>query len=100
MDKALQMIGMAKRAGKLRTGQLLCEKAVKSGEAKLVVIASDASDNTKKSLKNTCAYYGVDVREYSDMDSLGTFSGGGQKSAAAVTDNNFAKAVLDKMNTL
>lgn len=39
---------MAMRAGKLVTGDETVLKAVRSGKAKLVLVAGDASDNTKK----------------------------------------------------
>ena len=40
------MLGLAQRAGKVASGEFSTEKAVKSKKAFLVVVASDASDNT------------------------------------------------------
>lgn len=48
-DKALSMIGLATKAGKIASGEFAVESAVRKGKAVLVIIASDASDNTKKS---------------------------------------------------
>lgn len=47
--KALSLLGMAMRAGKLVTGDETVLKSVQQGKAKLVIAAGDASDNTKKS---------------------------------------------------
>lgn len=49
MSKALSYLGLAMRAGKIVTGDEAVLKAVRSSEAKLVVLAGDASDNTQKS---------------------------------------------------
>ena len=47
-NKALSMIGLATKAGKVASGEFCTEKEVKSGRAYLVIVADDASDNTKK----------------------------------------------------
>ena len=51
-NKALSMLSLATKAGKTVTGEFSTEKAVKEGKAYLVVVAQDASDNTKKKFKN------------------------------------------------
>ena len=45
------MLGIATKAGKTVTGEFSTEKAVKEGSAYLVVVAGDASNNTKKKFK-------------------------------------------------
>ena len=47
-SKKLRMLGLAARAGKVITGLDMCEKAVRRGKAKLIVIAEDAADSTKR----------------------------------------------------
>ena len=39
MDKALRLLGLATRAGKVVSGGFLTEKLVKSGQARLVIVA-------------------------------------------------------------
>ena len=58
-DKALAMIGLAQKAGKIVSGEFATEKAVKTGKAALVIVAGDASENTKKMFTNMCAFYGA-----------------------------------------
>jgi len=38
LNKAERLLGLATRAGKVITGAELCEKAVKSGKAKLIIL--------------------------------------------------------------
>ena len=56
-DKALSFLGLAKRAGRITIG---CDSVVSSmadGKSKMVIMAEDISNNTKKViLKNAKAY--------------------------------------------
>ena len=50
-SKALSLVSLATKAGKTASGEFCTEKEVKTGMAELVIVAEDASDNTKRSLK-------------------------------------------------
>ena len=88
-NKFLGMLGLAKRAGKVQTGEDICSKAVKSGVSKLIIVACDASDNTKKSITDSCKFYKTKFVEAGSKAELGKFTG---------SDDNFAKAILDRLN--
>ena len=51
-DKVLSYIGLSAKSGKIASGEFSTEKAVKEGKAKLVIVAEDSSDNTKKMFTN------------------------------------------------
>lgn len=87
------MLGLATKAGKTVTGEFSTEKAVKEGNARLVIVAVDASDNTKKKFRNMCDYYQVTMKEFSDKISLGNACGKEFRASLAVTDSGLAKAV-------
>ena len=93
-NRMMSLIGLATRAGKTVSGEFSTEKCVKSGQAKLVVIASDASDNTKKKFSNMCAYYQVPFFIAGDKESLGHCMGKEYRASLAVSDKNFADAIL------
>ena len=95
-DKALLMIGMARRANKVYTGSDKCTEAVRSKRAKLIIIATDASDNTRKMLINACTHYSVQYIEYGTMADLGHITSSPITATVAVIDDNFAKAILDR----
>ena len=93
-NKFLGMLGLAKRAGKVQTGEDICSKAVKSGVSKLIIVACDASDNTKKSFSNMCAYYHVPMIVFADKETLGHAIGKQFRASVAVTQDGFTKAIL------
>lgn len=98
-NKALSMIGIATKAGKTVTGEFSTEKAVKEGMACLVVVASDASDNTKKKFSNMCEYYQVTIKMFSDKNSLGNACGKEFRASLAVTDMGLANAIIKQIDS-
>ena len=60
-SKALSLISLATKAGKTVSGEFSTEKETKSGRAELVIVAEDASDNTKKKFQNMCDFYEVPI---------------------------------------
>ena len=96
-NKALSMLSLATKAGKTVTGEFSTEKAVKEGKAYLVVVAQDASDNTKKKFQNMCEYYHVTMKVFSDKVSLGNACGKEFRASLAVTDQGLAKAAVKHM---
>ncbi len=100
MDKVLGMLGLAKRAGKVQTGEFLCEKAIKGGQSHLIIIASDISVNGKKSICDACNYYDVTYIEYGTADQLGKITGGGERVVVSVNDENFKNAILSKIEKI
>ncbi|CAI6027974.1 hypothetical protein COHCIP112018_00585 [Cohnella sp. JJ-181] len=94
-DKTLSRLGLAMRAGKLVSGDETVLKSIRGGEAKLVVIARDASDNTRKKVADKCASYGVELLTgYSRYD-LGSAVGKPERVLFAVTDQGFANLVRE-----
>ncbi len=96
--RALQMLGLARRAGRIESGEFSTEKAVRFRKAQLVIVANDASENTKKNFSSLCAFYKVPIRIFSTKEELGHAIGQEMRASAAVTDENFARA-LEKMLT-
>lgn len=50
-EKILQLLGLATRARKVVTGEELVIKEIQKGNAKLVILSSDASQNSRKKFK-------------------------------------------------
>lgn len=92
MNRLLHFIGIAYRAGTVKKGAFLTEKAIKEGSALLVILAEDASENTKDKFISQCKYYGVECFAAESKAMLGAVSGGGtNRSVLAMTDQGFAK---------
>ena len=90
MEKALGMLGLAARAGKLKSGAAMCEQAIKRGGAELLLVDGGASDRAKKDLGDACAYAGVQMKQLPE-GVLGRSIGKEGRMAVCVMDAGFAK---------
>ena len=96
-DKILSTISLATKAGKTVSGEFSVEKAVKEGNARLVVVALEASDNTKKMFQNMCTYYKVPYYEFGGKEELGHALGKEMRASLAIQDEGFSKAIVKLM---
>ncbi|WP_123040085.1 L7Ae/L30e/S12e/Gadd45 family ribosomal protein [Cohnella candidum] len=92
-NKVLSRLGLAMRAGKLVSGEETVLKAIRGGEAKLVVLAKDASDNTGKKMADKCGSYGVPLVVGFTRYELGWAVGKPERVMFAVTDQGFADMI-------
>lgn len=99
-SKLLSMLGLAMKARKLVSGELAVESAVRSGKAKLVIVAEDASENAKKSYRDMTTFYKIPIYEGVSKTELGMAIGKNNRVAIAIVDSGFSmsitKALSDK----
>ena len=83
-------LGLAQKAGKIASGDFAVKSALKGGKVKLLIIASDATDNSKKDIYYLAGLYSVKTIEILDREQLGMAIGKAKRTAIAVLDANFA----------
>lgn len=93
-NKFYNRLGLAMRAGKVVHGEAVLD-AVRSQEAKLVVVAVDASANTRKKVTDKCSHYQIPLMEYGVKDDLGAAIGKESRVVVAVTDAGFARLLTE-----
>ena len=84
------LIGLAMRARKIVSGDLLLG-AIQGKTAKLVIIANDASENTKKKYVDKCTYYNIEFDFVETSAELNQAMGTCNRMAIAICDEGFAK---------
>ena len=88
MDRqTASMFSLCKRAGCMLSGEQAVELALKDSKALLVVIAQDASENTKKKFFNKSEHYNVNVVVYGSKEELSQAIGEYNRSVFAVVKN-------------
>ncbi len=92
-DKVLSMLGLAARARGLVSGEFSVEKVVKSRQAFLVIVAEDASANSKKHYQDMCCFHQCKIHFYGSKESLGRAIGKEFRASVAIIDENFAKGI-------
>ena len=91
----LRLLGLAMRAGKLALGEGRAEDSIRSQKGRLLILAADASDNTKKKFQDKCMYYHVPLIAAVDRYELGDCLGREFTVVAAVEDIGFAKRLSE-----
>ena len=96
-NKIYSLLGIAMRGRNLVSGEFQTLEAIKNGSAMLVIIAEDASDNTKKLFSDKCQYYRVPVYQYGAKEELGRAIGKDLRSSVGVCDAGLADAVIRQL---
>lgn len=91
-NRLFNAIGLCQKAGKAVSGAFACEKAIKSGKAKLVLLETSASEATQEQYKSMCDHMNVPLRM---VESVGFAIGKPGRIVMAVTDDAFRKMILD-----
>lgn len=97
-QKVYSLLGLATKAGKVQSGEFSVEKCVKSGKGYLVIVAEDASDNTKKMFRNMCTFYEVPIRFFGVKSELGHAIGKEQRASLVLLDDGFASSIEKKLD--
>lgn len=96
MNSYLNTLGLAARARKIVTGETLITK-IRSNEVDFVIIASDASDNSKKKITDKCSSYKVDYVIASTIEELSSAIGKKNRVALGIQDAGFARLLKEKI---
>ena len=97
-DRFYRMLGLAARAGGIAFGEGAVRDSIRKGDAYLVIVSQDASENTKKKFRDNCSFYNVSYKEAGDRFSLGKYTGRAFAVVLAVKIEGLAeniKGILD-----
>ncbi len=98
MTKNLEKyIGLTRAAGGVTTGFDSVMAEIRGGRSKIVLIASDASDRTKKQLTDKCKFYSVKHRIIdTDSIALGKLIGKPASAAISLNGKGCTKQVIEE----
>ncbi|TDT61567.1 L7Ae/L30e/S12e/Gadd45 family ribosomal protein [Fonticella tunisiensis] len=91
-------IGLMKKSGRLSSGDDAVEYDIKKGKSRLIIIAEDASENTKKRFVDSARYRGIPFVYFGTKEHLGSHIGKSSTAVLSVNDDGFANAFVKKMN--
>ncbi|CBH21811.1 Ribosomal protein [Acetoanaerobium sticklandii] len=94
LSKVLTLIGFAYKSRKMVSGEGITLEAIKKNKVKLVFLASDASENTRKRIKDKCSYRDIPVSEELDRQQIGNAIGKDERVVIGITDEGFSQSML------
>lgn len=98
MDKILNLIGLARKAGRVAVGEEPTGAAARARDARLILVASDAAENSVRRVRHfadagQCLWCRIDA----DKDALGRAVGYSSCAMLAIMDIGFAEAIAKKL---
>ena len=98
MDKALNYMALARKAGRIELGEEPVGAAARAQKARLVVVAEDASDHTWRRAKSFAAGTNQQcIRLPYTKDEMGFAIGRQTLAIAAITDAGMALAMVEAL---
>jgi ribosomal protein L7Ae-like RNA K-turn-binding protein len=94
MTAFLTLLGFAQKAGKIVTGEDTVQVSLKKKKLKLLIVAGDASANTKDRANQWKVFYDVPFLCVLDKETLSQAIGKNNRALIGVTDRGFAVQLL------
>ncbi len=94
MDRKVKsMLSLARRANAIKTGEFAVSETIMKKNAKIVIVAKDSGNNTKKKFANSCHFYNVKLYSYSLKSEISASIGKNNVAVFSIEDVNFAKRI-------
>jgi len=98
MKRALSMLGLCARAGRLISGEKACLQSIRSGGVYAVLLDAGAAGNAVKSITDACSYHKVTLIIAPEFQ-LGDAIGKPGRMVVGITDPKLAQRVIELSQT-
>jgi ribosomal protein L7Ae-like RNA K-turn-binding protein len=96
--KICGLIGIATKAGKIVAGTDACIEEMQRGKVKLVLVARDASERTKKTFEEEAKKYQITIYTILTIEELSKAIGKVNKAVIGIRDIGFSKKMISIIN--
>ena len=93
MNRALNMLGLCARAGRLISGEKACLQSIRAGGVYAVILDAAAAKNAVKSMSDACSHHQVPLLRAPEMQ-LGDAIGKPGRMVVGITDPKFAERII------
>lgn len=90
------LLGFAKKAGKLYSGESAVKNAINKKLVFLVIMAEDIAEKRKEYWEKSCRFAGIKIIQLGTKKDFGSILGLSDRGILGVADSNMALAILDK----
>lgn len=95
INKLYSMLGIGKKAGLLVLGETGCIQSIKKEKSKLIILSSDATENTKDRILTLCDKHKIKYYIIGEKQELGYALGKNLSSMISITDLKFSQVIAD-----
>ena len=95
--KVESYLGFAVRARKIVFGYNQCEMAISRRKIKLLIVATDVAENTKKKFAKLAKEFNIPIYVYGKSEDISDICGNQMKNVFGVTDGHFASIIQNEI---
>ncbi len=92
-EKVLTMMGFGEKSKKIVSGEMGCRIAIQKKKAKLLIIAEDAAESTKKKFEELAIHHQVPQMFFGQKEILGAAIGKSSRSLIVISDDSLAETI-------
>lgn len=92
-EKALRLLGLARKAGAVQFGAEACEKMSRQGKTQLLLLASDAGQSTQSRFTHLSEQTGVELIRLGEAQELAAAIGKEKVVVIALSSRDFADGI-------
>lgn len=92
--KILGMLGISAKAGKVVCGTEATLDDIERKKVKIVIVANNASEKTKKNIKFVCDKKNIEILEFGSIDEISKAIGKNNKAIIGIKDKNLAEQIV------
>lgn len=97
-SKVLGLLGLCAKSGNIVCGTDACLEDMKKNRVKLLIVAEDASDRTKRNFEFMCKNLNIPICILGDIENLSKAIGKKNKAVIGIKGESFAKEILKITN--
>lgn len=94
-DSIYKMLGLSVRAGGVAFGEGAAKDSLRANTSSLIVVSSDASENTKKKFRQSSDFYHTPYFEFGDRYSLGKACGREFAVVISITNESLGNRLVE-----
>ena len=98
--KMLSYMGFAAKARKIVNGYNTCVFMMEKRRIRLLIIAEDLAENSKKKMISAANKLNVEYRIFGDSDEMSHMTGTEGKGIFGITDENFANVISKEIDNI
>ena len=91
--KVLGMLGISAKTKKIVCGNDATIEDIEKHRVKLVIVAENASERTKKNIKNICDKSNVPILEFGDIDEISQTIGKSNKAIIGIKSKSLSEEI-------
>ncbi len=98
--KIKNLLTLAAKSGNIVSGEETCINHLKKDTIHLIILAEDASENTKKKFTDKTSYRNIPIRYWKKKEELGNTIGKASRTIIGITDKGFAETIIKYIDEL